>query len=74
VGYLDGDAYFLEKVKPIYKEFSGWQEDISKTKKHADLPQRAREYISFIEKFVNLPVKIISVGPKREQTIVLWYS
>lgn len=70
VGYLDGDAYFLAKVKPVYKELSGWEEKTTAVRKFNDLPKNAKAYIEFIEKFVGVPVKIISVGPHRKQTIL----
>lgn len=70
VGYLDGDAYFLGKVTPIYKELLGWEEKITSARKLADLPRNARFYVNFIEKFVGLPIKIVSVGPRREETIM----
>lgn len=60
----------LEKCKPVYKEFKGWTEDISKCETFEDLPKEAREYILAIEELVGVPVKIISVGPKRTQTII----
>lgn len=70
VGYLDGDAAFLGKVIPIYKTFPGWQQDISKIRKFLDLPKKAQAYIKYIEKYLGIPVKYVSVGPRREETIV----
>lgn len=71
VGYLDGDASFLGGVEPIYKELSGWRKNITRVKKYRDLPKNARAYVKFIERFLKIPVKFISVGPERGQTIVL---
>ncbi len=70
VSYLDGDAKFLEEAKPVYREFKGWKMDLSKIKKYRDLPKNARVYLEFVEKFVGVPVKLVSVGPKRGQTIM----
>lgn len=70
VGYLDGDAYFLAKVSPIYKELPGWDEKTTNLRKFSDLPKNARAYVSFIEKFIGVPIKFVSVGPRREETIV----
>lgn len=70
VSYLDGDAVFLGKIKPVYKELLGWEEKIIGARKFKDLPPNAKFYIDFIAKFVDVPVKIISVGPRREQTIL----
>ncbi len=59
----------LESVSPVYKEFPGFEfdQDISDYNK---LPKEAKEYIEFIEDQLNVPVKIVSTGPKRQQTIV----
>lgn len=65
-GYLE-----LAKLTAIYKEFPGWEEDISKISKFKDLPKTCREYVKFIEKFVKVPISIISVGPQREAYIRL---
>ena len=54
---------------PIYKSFSGWMEDTSSTRSFDDLPKAAQDYILFIEKTLNCPVGIVSVGPSRDQTI-----
>jgi adenylosuccinate synthase len=50
---------------------SGWSEDISGSKTVEDLPQNAREYIKRIEELTETPVHIISVGPGREETIII---
>ncbi len=59
----------LMRCTPVYREFPGWKQDISSAKKWDDLPQNARDYVEFIEKFVGKPVKVISVGPDRSQKI-----
>ena len=56
-------------VSPIYTEFEGWNEDVTSIKKESLLPKNLKKYISFIEKYLEVPVKIISLGPKRDQTI-----
>ena len=79
VGYeIDGKittdfpAYLgdLEKAKPVYKEMPGFKGDITEVKTYEDLPENAKEYIKTIEEFIDVPVKIISVGPRRDQTIM----
>ncbi|MFD1316687.1 adenylosuccinate synthase [Namhaeicola litoreus] len=60
-----------ENVKPIYKSFPGWKEDLTSIKESKDLPKTLKDYIAFIEEFVGTPVKIVSVGPDRNQTITL---
>jgi adenylosuccinate synthase len=61
----------LANIKPIYKEFDGWTEDISGIRKFNKLPKNCRKYISFIENFLNVPIKIISVGQERKANILL---
>ena len=58
------------KITPNYKEFKGWDDDITQIKIEDDLPDELISYISYIEKFVNVPIKLISVGPDRNQTII----
>ena len=59
----------LGNIKPIYKSFKGWTEDISKISKDEELPIELHNYVSFIEEFVGIPIKLISVGPDRSETI-----
>lgn len=55
--------------EPIYKTFKGWNSDISKIEKYEDLPENAKIYLNYLEEFLDTKIKIISVGPDREQTI-----
>ncbi|TKS55564.1 adenylosuccinate synthase [Mesohalobacter halotolerans] len=59
-----------DDLKPIYKSFKGWSEDISKITEFDKLPQNLKDYIAFIEDFVEVKVKIVSVGPDRKETIL----
>ena len=59
-----------KKITPNYKEFKGWDEDITQIKDEDDLPNELIDYINFIESFVEVPIKLISVGPDRKQTII----
>ena len=56
----------LSRLKPVYKTFAGWDEDISTIKSFAKLPKNCRDYLLFIEKFLGVPIKIISTGAERE--------
>jgi adenylosuccinate synthase len=56
-------------IKPIYKDFKGWENDISKCKNYDELPDELKVYIEFIEKETGVPVSLVSVGPDREETI-----
>jgi len=60
----------LENCIPVYEEMKGWKGDISQITKYVDLPQRLKAYIRRIEKLVKTKVVIVSVGPKRNQTII----
>ena len=56
---------------PIYKSFDGWMEDISRIKKYEDLPANTKIYIKEIEKYLGVPIDIISNGPGRDQNIFI---
>ncbi|NJY63281.1 adenylosuccinate synthase [Salinimicrobium sp. CDJ15-81-2] len=58
-----------ENVTPVYTHFKGWKEDLTKLSSAGELPQELKEYITYIEKELEIPVKIVSVGPDRLQTI-----
>ncbi|MCG8410641.1 MAG: adenylosuccinate synthase [Bacteroidales bacterium] len=60
-----------EPLTPIYKEFNGWSQDISKITSYEELPIEFKDYIKYIESQVNVPIKVISVGPDRDETILL---
>ena len=56
-------------VTPIYTELKGWKEDLTQMDDHNQLPEELNEYIDFLEKELETPIKIVSVGPDRTQTI-----
>ncbi len=56
-------------VSPIYTEVNGWQEDLTKMTDASQLPKGLNDYIDFLEKELEVPIKIVSVGPDRTQTI-----
>ena len=63
--------YEIDNVKPIYKDFRGWKKDMTKCKSQDKFPEEFREYVAFLENYLETRIGIISVGPDREQTIVL---
>ncbi|MCL1826888.1 MAG: adenylosuccinate synthase [Candidatus Cloacimonetes bacterium] len=63
------DTSLLANIKPIYIELPGWQEDISTCKKWNDLPENAKQYVLTLESLLETPIRIVSVGPNRDQTI-----
>ena len=66
-----GSSEDLGRVKPIYETLPGWSEDITGVRKFDDLPVNAQNYAKRIGELVGKPVELISVGPDREQTIMV---
>lgn len=65
------DVVTLAKAVPVYEELPCWKEDISKVKSFAELPANARNYVARIADLVETPVCMVSVGRKRDQSIIL---
>jgi adenylosuccinate synthase len=61
----------LGRCAPIYESMPGWKEDISSVRAFHDLPEATRNYLRRIEEITEVPISIVSVGPMRDQTIVL---
>src|SRR4051794_36094786 len=61
----------LHKVRPVYETLPGWQVDVERAERIDDLPREACEYVRFIEEFTGVHVSFVSVGPARDQTVVL---
>lgn len=57
-------------VTPVYKTFKGWNQDLSHVKSFDEMPEELTAYISFVEKEMNVPISLISIGPDRTETIV----
>lgn len=68
--HFPGDAFVLQRCRPIYETIPGWRTDISGCRRLADLPPAARRYIDRLSELLHLPVRTVSVGPDAEQTIV----
>ncbi|MCI5773097.1 MAG: adenylosuccinate synthase [Erysipelotrichaceae bacterium] len=80
VGYeIDGKEYTYipasladyAKSKPIYKEFPGWKTDISNIRQYDQLPENCRKYLEFIAEFTKTRISLVSVGPDRENNIII---
>ena len=74
---IDGhrtDAFPLTRhlfaAKPVYTTFPGWQCDVSHVRRFEDLPEQAQGYVEALERMVGVPIRLISVGPHRTQTIM----
>ncbi len=63
----------MEKIsmEPVYKNFSGWNKDISAAKDYEKLPENMKLYIEFINQYLGVPIRYISNGPKREQLLTI---
>ena len=59
-----------DDVKPVYREFEGWQCDLRKVRRYEDFPAAFKRYVEYIEQQTGVPVSIISVGPDRDETII----
>jgi adenylosuccinate synthase len=59
----------LEGYEAVYEQLPGWSEDVSHIRNWDDLPQAARDYLNAISQLTGVPVKLVSVGPEREQII-----
>lgn len=69
ITHIPSDAAQFERVRPVYERLDGWSEDITAARRPDELPAAARRYVAFIADYCGVPVKIISVGPARNQVI-----
>ena len=80
VGYRIGDTVITEMpmtqtefhhAQPVYEDLPGWDDDVSKARALADLPENARRYVEAVEAMTSVPISVIGVGPGREESIVV---
>ncbi len=71
IGSFPMDVAELERVRPVYESHPGWQRDTSGVTEYADLPRQARDYLSRLAEIIETDISIISLGPKRDATIIL---
>ena len=67
--YWQGDARWLEGCQPEYIEVEGWQQPITAARQWRDLPPLAQAYVRKVEELVEAPVRWVSVGPGRDETL-----
>ena len=67
--HYPADSELIPLIKPVYEELDGWEEDISNIKNFQDLPENAKNYILKVEELTESVIPVVSVGPKRTQTI-----
>ena len=61
----------LNISEPIYESFNGWEEDVSEARTFNELPKNAQVFVDKIASFTDVPIDMISVGPEREQAIIV---
>lgn len=71
IDYYPASLSELQRCKPVYEELPGWDEDITKAKSWDDLPANAQNYLKRISELSRTPLATVSVGPDRDQTIIL---
>ena len=71
IDHYPADLTVLERCKPVYKEFDGWTDDISKVREYKDLPESARKYIETIEEITGAKISMIGVGPNRDEAVLV---
>jgi adenylosuccinate synthase len=69
--FMPNELEELETCQPVYEEFAGWQEDIREVRRFSDLPANARYYLQAVEERAGVPLAIVSVGPGRDENIIL---
>ncbi len=71
ITHFPPDMAFRSDLEPVYETLPGWTEDISAVRRFEELPKNAQEYVKRIEEWVGVPIATVSVGPGREQTMLL---
>ncbi len=66
LSYFESDVDTLSHSTPVYTTLPGWSEDVSAARKITDLPRAAQDYVAYIESYLGLPVKLVSVGAERD--------
>jgi adenylosuccinate synthase len=60
-----------QAVQPHYEEVDGWSEEITDVRAYDDLPEKAKDYLKYVEDFTGIAPAIVSVGPDRDETLLL---
>jgi adenylosuccinate synthase len=71
VDRMPANATAMARAKPVYRELPGWLEDTSGARRFSDLPAGARDYVRYIEELLETPIRLVSVGPERDQAITI---
>jgi adenylosuccinate synthase len=70
IDYFPASTAALDRCQPVYEELPGWQVPISDIQQFDQLPLPARQYVTRLEELISCPISLISVGMRREQTIL----
>ena len=68
---LPSTLEMFEKCQPVYEEMPGWKCDISEMRTYEELPETARNYVQRLQELAGCPIVLVSVGPRRDQTMIL---
>ncbi|ERI91812.1 adenylosuccinate synthase [Clostridiales bacterium oral taxon 876 str. F0540] len=71
IDYFPASLEDLAKCEPVYEEFDGWDDSVADARSYEELPENAKKYLKKIEEFTGVQIGIVSVGPRRDQTIVV---
>lgn len=71
IDYFPASLEDLERCKPVYVEFDGWDDSVQSARNFDELHENAKKYLRFIEEFTGVNISIVSVGPNRSQTMII---
>jgi adenylosuccinate synthase len=71
IDYFPASLEDLANCEPVYEEFDGWDESIAEARSYEELPENAKKYLKRMEEFIGARISIVSVGPRRDQTMVV---
>ena len=69
IDYFPASLEDLALCEPVYEEFDGWGDEVADARSYDELPENAKKYLKRIEEFTGTDISIVSVGPKRDQTM-----
>ena len=69
IDYFPASLEDLAKCEPVYEEFDGWDDSVADARSYDEIPENAKKYLERIEEFTETKISIVSVGPKRDQTM-----
>lgn len=71
IDHIPQNIWDFAKVEPVFEELEGWSGNLRDARKIEDLPESAQAYLKYIEKATGVPIAIVSIGPDRDETIVV---